>query len=357
MALTAKGAQARFPNGSLPTLSPASLLLARFRAAAPEAQRRLPTCTSKRTSGIISHEQSAPFMQQPTSEGAVKLVAYADESHSGRNSEILIIAGWIALHVEWTQFSVAWQKVLDRHTAPYFHFREWADASAVLRGKRRASSEFLKKNPYQGWGQPKLDSFLTELAEVAASSPALMIGGYVPAKKLVEDKASGLAKTPCSAEQLCIKHFFNSAVSTINEDRPPLKRQPIEFVFDHSDDPGWKSIIKAAFDFSRATNTHFKEMSFASKKDHLPLQVADMAAYRLRQTMEGLVTFDLSKTWEKLDTILFRKMNASSTGLTDRERDAMLRRVFVVPEDATYDQAMDAITSHPDYKPRKRPAP
>jgi hypothetical protein len=62
----------------------------------------------------------------------------------------------------------------------------------------------------------------------------------------------------------------------------------------------------------------------------------------------------MSKTWEKLDKILFRKMDAWSAGLTDREKDATLRRVFVVPEDANYDQAMDAITSHPDYKPRRK---
>ena len=287
-------------------------------------------------------------------EAVLKLVAYADESHSGRDSEVLIIAGWIALHDEWTHFCVAWQKVLDRYAAPYFHFREWADASAVVRARRRASSEFLKKNPYQDWNQSKLDAFLSELVEVAASGPALMIGGYVPAKKLAEDEANGLTKTPSSVEELCIEHFLDSVVSTINKHRPPLKRQPVTFVFDHSDDPDWRRVIKDAFDSSRARNRHFKEMSFASKKDHLPLQAADMAAYRIRQRMEDLVTLDLSRTWEKLDTILFRKMDAWSAGLSDRERDAILRRVYVVPEDATYDQAIDAITSHPNYKPPRK---
>jgi len=293
-------------------------------------------------------------MELPTLEAVVKLVAYADESHSGRDSEVLTIAGWIASRDEWSQFCVALQKVLDHFDAPFFHFREWADASAVVRGRRRASSEFLKKNPYRDWDQSKLDAFLSELVEVAASGQALMIGGYVPAKKLAEDKANGLTKTPSSAEELCIEHFFDSVVSTINRDRSPLKRQPITFVFDYSDDREWRRIIKDAFASSRLRNRHFKEMSFASKKDHLPLQAADLAAYRIRQRMEDLVTLDLSKTWKKLDTILFRKMDARSAGLSDRERDAILRRVYVVPEDATCDQAMDAITSHPDYKPPRK---
>lgn len=283
----------------------------------------------------------------------MKLVAYADESHSGRDSEVLIIAGWIALQDEWSQFCVAWQKGLDKYAAPYFHFREWADASAVVRGKRRASSEFLKKNPYRDWDQPKLDAFLFELAEVAASGQALMIGGYVPAKLLVEDKADGLTREPSSAQELCIEHFFGSVVSAVNRERAPLKRQPIAFVFDYSDDPQWRRLIEDAFASSRIRNRHFKEISFASKKHHLPLQAADMAAYRIRQRMEDLVTFDLSKSWEKLDTILFRKMDAWTAGLSDREREAILRRFYVVPEDATYDQAMKAITSHPAYKPPK----
>ena len=295
-----------------------------------------------------------PFLQQPTSEGGVKLVAYADESHSGRDSEVLIIGGWIASCDEWSQFCVAWQKVLDHYAAPYFHFREWADASAVVRGKRGASSEFLKKNPYRNWDQPKLDAFLFELAEAAASGQAWAVGGYVPAKKLAEDKANGLSKTPSSAEDLCINHFFDSVVSTINTHRAPLTRQPITFVFDHSDDPEWKRTIKDAFDSNRLRNRQFKEMSFASKKDHLPLQAADMVAYRIRQTVENLVTLDLSRTWEKLDTILFREMDAWSAGLSGREKDAILGRVYVVPEDATYDQAMNAITSHPDYKPPRK---
>lgn len=252
------------------------------------------------------------------------------------------------------EFCVAWQKVLDQYAAPYFHFREWADASAVVRGRRRASSEFLKKNPYRDWAQSKLDTFLSELVDVAASCQALMIGGYVPAKKLAEDKSNGLTKTSRTAEELCIEHFFNSVLSTINRERSPLKRQPIAFVFDYSDDPEWRRIIKDAFESSRLRNRHFKEMSFASKKRHLPLQAADMAAYRVRQRMEDLVTLDLSKTWEKLGTKLFRKINAWSAGLSDRETGAILRRVYLVPEDATYDQAMDAITSHPNYKPPKK---
>lgn len=295
----------------------------------------------------ISAQAADKFWQWASlfsSEVFVKLVAYADESHSGkRDSEVLIIAGWIALRDEWSQFCVEWRKVLNEYAAPYFHFREWADASAVVRGKRRASSEFTKKNPYRNWDQSKLDGFLLELAEVAASGNRLIIGGYVPEKKLEEDKASGFVETKSSAEDLCIKHFFDSAASTINRQRSPLKRQPIAFFFDHSDNPEWKKIVNDGFDFSRHQNRHFKEIAFAPKEDHLPLQAADMVAYRLRQTLENTINLDFSKTWPKFDNIIFRSINAGSEKLDDKERDVILRRVFMVPKHATYEQAMNSI--------------
>jgi len=285
----------------------------------------------------------------------VKLIAYADESHSGKkDSEVLIIAGWVALREEWDKFCLEWQKALNRHAAPYFHFREWADASAVVRGRRRASSEFSQKNPYRAWSQTQLDTFLFELAEVAASDNKLIIGGYVPTKKLGEDKARGLVKTEESAEDLCIKHFFGSVLSTISRRRAPLKRQPVAFVFDQTNDPEWKMVINRGFDASRKKNRHYKEISFAPKEDHLPLQAADMVAYRSRQRMESTVTLDFSKEWPQFDNIVFRSINAWTDKLNEEERDAILRRVFVVPKDVTYEQAMDAITLESNIKRQEK---
>ena len=129
-----------------------------------------------------------------SSEVFVKLVAYADESHSGKDdSEVLIIAGWIALRDEWSEFCDQWGKVLKKYDADYFHFREWSDASSVARGKRHASAEFKKKNPYKHLDQIRLDAFLIELAKIAASGNKLIVGGYVPQNQFIKDKGTGLA--------------------------------------------------------------------------------------------------------------------------------------------------------------------
>ena len=278
------------------------------------------------------------------SEVFVKLVAYADESHSGKDdSEVLIVAGWIALRDEWSEFCDQWRKVLKKYDAPYFHFREWSDASSVARGKRPASSEFRKKNPYKHLDQIKLDAFLIELAKIAAFGNKLTIGGYVPQNQLIKDKNAGLVAIDKNADELCIKHFFDSVVSTISRERSPLKRQPIAFFFDQSNDAKWKRIVMDGYNSSQSKNRNFKEIFFADKKEHFPLQAADMVAYRLRQKMEDLVTFDISKSWSKFDNIIFKKINDWSAKLNPAETDAMLRRVFDVPKDATYDEAMNSI--------------
>jgi hypothetical protein len=54
----------------------------------------------------------------------VKLVAYADEPHSGKDdSEVLIIAGWIALRDEWSEFCDQWGKVFKKIRCPLFSFQ------------------------------------------------------------------------------------------------------------------------------------------------------------------------------------------------------------------------------------------
>jgi hypothetical protein len=235
----------------------------------------------------------------------------------------------------------------------YFHFREWADASAVFRKKRKPNSKF-GKNPYKDWDQDKLDKFLFDLAKVVASDNKLIVGGYVPQNMLLQDQANGTVKTQASAEELCVRHFFDSVVSTISEVRPVIKRQGISVFFDHSTNNDWKNIVHNGYELSCKKHSQYKAISFVSRglrervesgdAEFLPLQAADMVAYRIRQQMEKLVTLDLSgPEWKKLDSILFASMNKRESKLTDVEKDAMLRRVFLVPKNTTYEQAMDSI--------------
>ena len=71
----------------------------------------------------------------------------------------------------------------------------------------------------------------------------------------------------------------------------------------------------------------------------------------MRQQMENLSNMDFTgPEWDKLDSILFRSMFKSHAKLSPSEKDAVLRRIFVVPKDATHEEAMAAIAAKCKYK-------
>jgi hypothetical protein len=140
-----------------------------------------------------------------------------------------------------------------------------------------------------------------------------------------------------------------------------LKRQVISFFFDHSTDQQWKDAVHDAYRSRSKINTRFKSIAFANlslkervavrDEEFLPLQAADLVAYRMRQKMEKLANLDFAgPEWNGLDDILFKSMNKANARLSASERDAVLRRVFDVPESATYEQAMDAIVNQSNFK-------
>src|SRR5258708_1562278 len=84
----------------------------------------------------------------------------------------------ILINEQWAEFNREWASALYKHDAPYFHFREWAIASSVFRGKR-ASHSGLKNNPYATWKLEKLDSLLLSLGEVAGTLKNGTFGGHL----------------------------------------------------------------------------------------------------------------------------------------------------------------------------------
>lgn len=293
----------------------------------------------------------------------MKLVAYVDESGTDGNSAVFIVGGIVAMREEWANFCKSWQYVLNKHSAPYFHFREWADASAVIRGRRPPNSGFLK-NPYKTWSQVKLDEFLIELAQVAVSDGRLVVGGYVPPNQFIrlrDAQPKGETQTTMSPEEICLSYFFDSVVSTISQERRVLKRQGISFFFDHTEVAQWKSIIHNGYEFSCKKHRQFKSITIVSEglrervkngdTEFLPLQAADMVAHRMRQQMENLANLDFTgPTWDKLDNILFDRINKSGNAKSESEMKEILWQTYPNLKGVPYEQAMDAIAAQSKYK-------
>jgi len=172
-----------------------------------------------------------------------------------------------------------------------------------------------------------LNEFIFELAPIAASR--LQIGGWVPTKLYHEDKVAGVPGKDRHPYELCLDHFFDSTITTITKKRAPWKRQPITFLFDHSDNKAWKNAIQDRFSFNQKKYRNFAEISFRKKEKHTPLQAADMISFRVRHNMSKFSKFDFSKTWPELDDILFKQINDHYKAGGKKEIERALKNVFV----------------------------
>jgi hypothetical protein len=224
------------------------------------------------------------------------IIVYADESGTHdetgkeKGSEYPMIAGFAAPASEWSKFRVEWQAVLKAYHAPYFHFREWAAASAVIRGVRKPAGDF-QKNPYRTWDLKKLDKFRETLGKIVSRGNKVLIAGAI--KRLDEYheylKKVGVKPDEVYPFEFCMRYFF------IVYYKETLLRwgnfkASVNFVFEQNSNPKWDAAMHQTFNAFQKIDTRLVGISFGEKTNplYLPLQAADMAVSRLHQMADTL---------------------------------------------------------------------
>lgn len=243
----------------------------------------------------------------------MRLLAYADDSGTHSKTGELpgareaVIAGIVAPEDEWAFFNSEWRAALKKYDAQYFHFCDWSEASAVVRKRRKRSSRF-SKNPYHDWSQTKLDDFIAELSVIAGSGDKVIVGMGVSTNIFHVAQQTGVVPKEEDPYVECAKRFFPSVAKSIALQRSPWKRQHISFVFDRSEKAFSKS-LEGVFTESKNQFVYFHELTFAQKTEQLPLQAADMVAYRCRQTSENWIDGG-DRYWDPVDSALFQSLHA-----------------------------------------------
>lgn len=245
----------------------------------------------------------------------MKIAAYIDES--GRHDRIgqqpgsgqIVVSGWVDRRDNWVKFRKQWQAILNNYGAPYFHFTEWRDASVVARNVRKPTSSF-SKNPYNGWNLDKLDNFLYRLAEVAGGGQKLFVGGFISTRDFAEAKKNPAYSRFAPAQdpyQACLNIFFESFATEVQQQWPRWN-EPISFFFDQNDDKEWCHAVSDAHMAAKKRDSRIGELAFADKKifPHLPLQAADMLAFRMRQIAENFTDPNIFPNPSKLDDLLIK---------------------------------------------------
>jgi len=214
------------------------------------------------------------------------------------------VGGYGAKIDSWGKFCEEWKAVLDEYDAKYFHAREFFDALAIARQKRDPNSSY-ESNHYKGWDKDALDNFYCDLAKVIKSRNAFLSAAYIDTQKL----AAGLKESPRSdisnPHEMAVWNFYESFVKTLEAKWPKLTG-PVSVCFDQTTDGEWyKAITRIHHSYKKIRPRIEEKIKFGDKEDHLPLQAADMAAYRLRQIASKSCGYDSSARVTEFDRALF----------------------------------------------------
>lgn len=237
----------------------------------------------------------------------MKAALYADESGSHDptgeklDSEWLVIAGYVAWVDDWLKFNKEWQRVLDVYVATGFHFNEWADASAVVRGIKKPTAGY-SENPYRDWNLERLDGLLFDLAALVGTADIVSVG------TCFETRAFHKHSKTDNPYQICMGNFYEDLLKKLKKKWPYLK-QPISFFYDRPRDSKWRHSLGDVHEFYRKQDGRIEEIAFVSKESHLQLQAADMLAYRLRQIKSNIHKNKIPKKLQRLDRLLFKRDN------------------------------------------------
>jgi hypothetical protein len=250
----------------------------------------------------------------------VNVIVCADESGthdpSGREigSLVTIVSGYAAFGHSWKAFAAKWQSVLNKYHGQdrerYFHFREFAAVK-----KRSTDPTWL----YYGWSKQKRHDYLMDLATVSGDCHSILIAGALNNPSFQEKREAMRLENPEllkdeTSHRRWIKQFFISFYIETRRYWPSLS-VPIHFVFDQSDDREWKRAIMDVYDDCRLRDRRFESIQFTDKKLYLPLQAADMVAYRLRQTTAYALQEGALDNLSELDSRLFKRRIERLAGL------------------------------------------
>jgi hypothetical protein len=225
----------------------------------------------------------------------VNLVVYADESGTHDRlaaqpgSEAPVFGGYIGDVRDWKLFCWQWQSVLEKYKIQHFHCREFFSLK---------DSERNPESPYYQWGELKRDTFLFELAAVAGDQ--FPVGGMMNLKDYVKNKET---EEPYQH----VFHTFFDDVKRALQSHWPGNNDPVSFFLDKNNNAEWIKTFRDVFNKWKTAEPRFATFAFADDINCLPLQAADLIAYRVRKGALRHLETRLKVKPSLLDHFLFRR--------------------------------------------------
>lgn len=194
------------------------------------------------------------------------------------------LCGYASWSEDWAKFTDEWSGVLKYFNVREFHFREFAD-------KRLGPT--TKGWPYKDWPEEKRDEFLHALATIAGKRTRFALSAFFNVRDYNEVIPEWYKALNLSPYDLCLKLFFEAMIQELENWFHETSKARAGFIFDDTQDLEWKKSIlwwHHSVKQLRDKNNRLGSLTFASGLEALPLQAADLLAYRLRQVNETLNT-------------------------------------------------------------------
>jgi len=244
----------------------------------------------------------------------VMIQIYADESGTHdpdgmlKGSQYPIVGGFAARKSTWDKFCPQWSAILKKYDdAPYFHGRELKAAREAIVHNKPESKELLK-NPYyiRRWGLEKIKSFLNALTKLAAADNKIPIAGGINIGTFNRIRTGLFEQNPY---KYVISHFF-----TVYHQETALQwgnfKSEVSFFFDRPANNEWRDAVFEVFYSYQKHDTRMRGPYFDDKEKLVPLQAADLVAYRMRKLLEDAMNDRLEL--EDLDIVLLGNLLKSA---------------------------------------------
>jgi Protein of unknown function (DUF3800) len=204
--------------------------------------------------------------------------AYFDVS-GGRHAAVITMAGYVSDVKKWAKFEKRWQEILNRDGVKRFHM---TDCVSLAR-------------EFAGWPPERRKRFIADLEECAKKYTNKRFSATV----IIED--FNLVDANYQLHEYVGYPYSLCAVSCIDHVRTWARNRRIKdsivYVFENGDE--------RKGNFPKLCRERFGlEPSFRSKKDSIPLQAADLAAWKTMQPIREAIGTK-PYTEEQVDTLLY----------------------------------------------------
>jgi hypothetical protein len=193
------------------------------------------------------------------------VVAFADDSGSGGDSEFSILAGYSASDITWSSFWPDWQGVLDLN--PKIEYFKMSEAESL-------------KGQFLGFSPQERTNRLNQFIDVILAHDLQEASVAIPMKDYREIVYPVLQKSHTSPYYFA---FIGMVAAFAGINRHSGSTEPTNFIFDQQDAMETKAIRLYHRLKERLPLWQFGRVAYYSDREMLPLQAADLIAWQIRR--------------------------------------------------------------------------